>query len=209
MINVCVADNYPVVHYGVKTFFKEHPEIKVVSNVGSFRMVSAALKNRGIDVLVIDLELEGLKSIFDLQLLTKNFPDTKILIYTGLNENIYAPNAIKAGVYGYVQKNSKLETLGNYIIEVDQGNVMMTEKVKKKLDLIDNQKNSDLLYRKISNREIEVLRYLCEGLKNHEISKFIGLNEKTVSTYKLRLFQKLNVTNLIDLVKKAKTLEIV
>lgn len=209
MINVCLADNYPVVHYGVKTFFKEHPEIKVVSNVGSFRMVSAALRNRGIDVLVIDLELEGLKSIYDLQLLTKNFPDTKILIFTGLNENIYAPNAIKAGVYGYVQKTSKLETLGNYIIEVDQGNVMMTEKVKRKLDLIDNQKNGDLLYRKISNREIEVLRYLCEGLKNHEISKFIGLNEKTVSTYKLRLFQKLNVTNLIDLVKKAKTLEIV
>ena len=54
-----------------------------------------------------------------------------------------------------------------------------------------------------------MLRYLSDGKKNNEISKILGLNEKTISTYKLRLLQKLNVTNLVDLVNKAKTLEIV
>jgi DNA-binding NarL/FixJ family response regulator len=54
-----------------------------------------------------------------------------------------------------------------------------------------------------------VLRFLSDGKKNNEISKILGLNEKTISTYKLRLLTKLNVTNLVDLVNKAKTLEIV
>ena len=77
------------------------------------------------------------------------------------------------------------------------------------LQALAKQNKSERLYRKLSNREIEVLRYLSSGKKNNEISSILGLNEKTISTYKLRLLTKLNVTNLVDLVNKAKTLEIV
>jgi DNA-binding NarL/FixJ family response regulator len=209
MINVCLADNYPVVHYGVKSYFKDHPEISVVSNVGSFYMIPDALRNKEINVLVVDLELEGLKSIYELKAIIKNFPTTKVLVFTSLNEQIYAPNAIKSGVSGYVQKSSKLETLGVNIIRVHQGLVMMSESIKKNLALISKQNKSERLYRKLSNREIEVLRFLCDGKKNNEISRILTLNEKTISTYKLRLLQKLNVDNLVDLVHKAKTLDII
>ena len=109
MINVCLADNYPVVHFGVKSYFKDHPEISIVSNVGSFFMVPDALRNKEINVLVIDLELDGLKSIYELKAIIRNFPTTKVLVFTNLNEQVYAPNAIKAGVLGYVHKSSKLE----------------------------------------------------------------------------------------------------
>jgi two-component system response regulator FimZ (fimbrial Z protein) len=209
MINVCLADNYPVVHYGVKSYFKDHPEISVVSNVGSFYMIPDALRNKEINVLVVDLELEGLKSIYELKAIIKNFPTTKVLVFTSLNEQIYAPNAIKSGVSGYVQKSSKLETLAINIIRVNQGLVMMSESIKKNLALISKQNKSERLYRKLSNREIEVLRFLCDGKKNNEISRILTLNEKTISTYKLRLLQKLNVDNLVDLVQKAKTLDII
>lgn len=209
MITVCLADNLPVVHYGVKSYFRDHPEISVVSNIGSFYMVPDALRNREINVLVIDLELDGLKSIYELKAIIKNFPNTKVLVFSSLNEQIYAPNAIKAGAAGYVHKGSKLETLGTTIIRVHQGLVMMSENIKKNLALIAKQNKTERVYRKLSNREIEVLRYLSDGKKNNEISKILNLNEKTISTYKLRLLQKLNVTNLVDLVNKAKTLDIV
>ncbi len=209
MINVCLADNYPVVHFGIKSYFKDHPEIRVVSNVGSFLMIPDALRNKEINVLVIDLELDGLKSIYELKAIIKKFPTTKILIFTSLNEQIYAPNAIKAGISGFVHKSSKLETLGTTIIRVHQGIVMLSENIKKNLALIAKQNKSERIYRKLSNREIEVLRFLCDGKKNNEISKTLELNEKTISTYKKRLFQKLDVTNLVDLVNKAKTLDII
>ena len=198
-----------MVHYGVKSYFRDHPEISVVSNVGSFYMVPDALRNREINVLVIDLELDGLKSIYELKAIIKNFPSTKVLVFSNLNEQVYAPNAIKAGAVGYVHKGSKLETLGTTIIRVHQGLVMMSDTIKKNLALIAKQNKTERVYRKLSNREIEVLRYLSDGKKNNEISKILNLNEKTVSTYKLRLLQKLNVTNLVDLVNKAKTLDIV
>jgi two-component system response regulator FimZ (fimbrial Z protein) len=209
MINVCLADNYPVVHYGVKSYFRDHAEINVVSNVGNFFMIPEALKNREIDVLIMDLELDGLTSIYEVKAIIKNHPNTKIIIFTSLSEQIYAPNAIKSGVSGFVHKTSKLENLGNTIIKVHNGTIVLSDAIKRNLALIAKQNKSERLYRKLSNREIEVLRYLSDGKKNNEISKILNLNEKTVSTYKLRLLTKLNVTNLVDLVNKAKTLEIV
>lgn len=209
MIKVCLADNHPVVHFGVKSYFKDHDDISIVANVGNFMMVRDILLTKEIDVLVLDLELEGLSSIFEIKNILKNFPKTKIIIFSNLSEQIYAPNAIKAGVSGFVSKKEKLETLGQAIVKVSQGKIILNETVKKNLALIAKQNKSERLYRKLSNREVEVLRYLSDGKKNNEISKILGLNEKTISTYKLRLLQKLNVTNLVDLVNKAKTLEIV
>lgn len=209
MINVCLADNYPVVHFGIKSYFKEHAEIAIVSNIGHFSMLEEALKNKKIDVLVIDLELEGLASIFELKAIIKNNPKTKVVIFSGLSEQIYAPNAIKSGVAGFVHKSEKLETLGKTISRVNEGEIIISEAVQRNLNLISKQNKSERLYRKLSNREIEVLRYLSDGKKNNEIAKILDLNEKTISTYKLRLLTKLNVTNLVDLVNKAKTLQIV
>lgn len=209
MINVCLADNYPVVHFGVKAYFKEHAAISIVSNVGNFSMIEDVLKTKKIDILLIDLELDGLSSIFDVKALMKNYPSTQVIIFTGLSEQIYAPNAIKSGVSGFVHKTEKLETLGKTIMDVSKGIIVISENVKRNLALLSKQNKSDRLYRKLSNREIEVLRYLSDGKKNNEISKILNLNEKTISTYKLRLLTKLNVTNLVDLVNKAKKLQIV
>ncbi|MFV8268503.1 LuxR C-terminal-related transcriptional regulator [Flavobacterium sp. GT2N3] len=209
MIKVCIADNYPVVHFGVKSYFKDNADISIVANVGNFLMVRDILLTKEIDVLVLDLELEGLSSIFEVKAVLKNFPKTKIIIFSSLSEQIYAPNAIKAGVSGFIHKKEKLETLGISIVKVHQGKIIINETVKKNLALIAKQSKSERLYRKLSNREVEVLRYLSDGKKNHEIADILKLNEKTISTYKLRLLTKLNVTNLVDLVNKAKTLEIV
>lgn len=209
MIKVCLADSHPVVHFGVKSYFKDNDNISIVANVGSFLMIRDILLTKEVDVLILDLEMDGLSSIFEVKSILKNFPKTKIIIYSDLSEQVYAPNAIKAGVSGFVSKKEKLETLGQSIIKVNQGKIILDENVKKNLDLIAKQKKSERLYRKLSNREVEVLRYLSDGKKNNEIAIILGLNEKTISTYKLRLLQKLNVTNLVDLVNKAKTLEIV
>jgi DNA-binding NarL/FixJ family response regulator len=209
MIKVCVADNFPVVHYGIKSFFKDHSDISIVANIGNFSMLKEILQSKEIDVLLLDLELEGLKSIFEVKAILKEFPETKVIIYSNLSEQIYAPNSIKAGVSGFIHKKEKLSVVYDGIKQVTDGKIVMNETVKKNLALIAKKSKSERIYRKLSNREVEVLRYLSDGKKNHEIADILKLNEKTISTYKLRLLTKLNVTNLVDLVNKAKTLEIV
>ncbi|GAQ48690.1 response regulator transcription factor [Flavobacterium psychrophilum] len=209
MVKIGLADNHPVVHYGIKAYYKEHPDVSLEAIVDNFEMVSEMLKIKEIDVLLLDLELEGLSSINLIKNLLKDFPNLKIILFSNLNEQIYAPNAIKAGVFAFVQKSEKLDVLTSTIIKVNRGAVIFSDAVKKNMALISKQIKSERLYRKLSSREIEVLRYLSNGKKNKEIAEALHLNEKTISTYKLRLLAKLNVTNLVDLVNKAKTLDIV
>nr|WP_322623655.1 response regulator transcription factor [uncultured Flavobacterium sp.] len=209
MIKLCLADNHPVVHYGMKSFFNENPQISFVGVVNNLDGLVDVLNKKTVDVAVVDLELEGLTSISNVKSLIKDFPETKIVIFTNLAEQIYAPNALKAGVSAYVQKSARLDELEGTIKKVSHGEVVFSDTVKKNLALLNKGKKSERLYRKLSSREIEVLRYLSEGKKNKEIAQLLDLNEKTISTYKLRLLTKLHVTNLVDLVNKAKTLEIV
>ncbi|CAM3534631.1 two-component system response regulatory protein [Flavobacterium saliperosum S13] len=209
MIKVCLADNHPVVQFGVKSYFKDNADISLVGVVSNLDDLDEILKKKSMDVIVLDLELEGLSSINVVKSLIRDYSDTKIVVFTNLGEQIYAPNALKAGVSAYIHKNSKLEDLESAIKKVNDGAVIFSDAVKKNLALLNKGKKSDRLYRKLSSREIEVLRYLSDGKKNKEIAKLLTLNEKTISTYKLRLLTKLHVTNLVDLVNKAKTLEIV
>lgn len=208
-MKIGLADNHPVVHYGIKSYFKEHSDITLVGIVDNFEMVEEMLKRKEIDVLVMDLELDGLSSINLIKALLKDHPKLKIVLFSNLNEQVYAPNAIKAGVSSFIQKSEKLDILASTIIKVNRGAVIFSEAVKRNMALISKQAKSERLYRKLSTREVEVLRYLSNGKKNKEVAEALHLNEKTISTYKLRLLAKLNVTNLVDLVNKAKTLEIV
>ncbi|MFS1520711.1 LuxR C-terminal-related transcriptional regulator [Flavobacterium covae] len=209
MIKIGLADNHPVVHYGIKSYFKEHSDITLVGIVDNFDMIEEMLKRKEVDILVMDMELNRLNSINNIKNLLQNYRKLKVVLFSNLNEQIYAPNAIKAGVSSFVEKSEKLENLASTIIKVNRGSVVFSDAVKRNIALISKQSKPEQLYRKLSSREIEVLRYLSNGKKNKEVAEALNLNEKTISTYKLRLLAKLNVTNLVDLVNKAKTLEIV
>lgn len=205
---MCVADNQPIVHYGIKNYFEGKSDFTIVANVKTFDGILETIANNFFDVLIVDLELDGFSTINLIKSFVKNYPNTKVLIFSGLTENMYAPNAIKAGASTFVSKNNDLEALENAIIRVQNGEVFYSQDVKKKIDLITKQTKKERLYKKLSSREIEVLRFLSAGRKNKEIAETLNLNEKTISTYKLRLLNKLNVTNLVDLVNKAKTLDV-
>lgn len=208
MTKICIADNHPIVHYGLKCFFRDK-DVNIVAHAENFEDLEDILASKNIEVLILDLDLQGLSSINMVKAMTKDFPNTKIIVYTSLSDIMYGPNAVKAGISAYLNKTSKLDNLLNAINKVSSGNQVFSDAVKKNLAMMGKKAKNERLYRKLSSREIEVLRYLSEGKKNKEIAQILDLNEKTVSTYKLRLLTKLNVTNLVDLVNKAKTLEIV
>ena len=209
MIKICIADNHPVVQHGIKSYFNNSNSIEIVASVNDFNSLQNSLQSKSIDVIVVDIELEGLSSIRDIKSLIKEYPDSKIILFTSVSEKMYAPTAIKAGVSAYLLKTVSLKEIETTIIRVNNGVVIFSDEVKKTIEELKKGKKSDRLFKKLSTREIEVLRYLNDGKKNKEIAQILGLDEKTISTYKLRLLAKLSVTNLVDLLNKAKSLEII
>ena len=209
MTKIGIADSLPVVVHGLQSYFHGNTKMEVIGSAKNLESLLSLLETKRFDILLLDVELEGLSSIRDIKSLLKDFPETKIILFTDVSEQMYAPTAIKAGVSAYVSKRSDLKELEGTIAKVSEGKVVFSETVKKIIEMLSKGKKSERLFKKLSTREIEVLRYLNDGKKNKEVAQILGLDEKTISTYKLRLLAKLNVTNLVDLLKKAKDLEVI
>lgn len=209
MIKICIADSIPVVIQGLQSYFQGSSKMEVVASAKSLESLLSILNSKRCDIAIVDVELDGLSSIRDIKSILKDFPETKIVLFTNVSEQMYAPTAIKAGVAAYVSKKSSLKELESALTKVSEGKIVFSDNVKKTIDILSKGKKSERLFKKLSTREIEVLRYLNDGKKNKEIAQILGLDEKTISTYKLRLLAKLNVTNLVDLLKKAKDLDVI
>lgn len=209
MIKVCIADNHPVVLHGIKTYFDANNSIEVIKTVSSLTALQTFLQSKTVDVIVLDIELEEVSSIRDIKQLLKEYPNTKVVLFTSVSEKMYAPTAIKSGISAYISKTASLKELETAVIRVSNGVTIISDSVQEVLDKLKKGKKEDRLFKKLSTREVEVLRYLNDGKKNKEIAVILGLDEKTISTYKLRLLAKLDVTNLVDLLNKAKSLDII
>ncbi|WP_338409770.1 response regulator transcription factor [uncultured Flavobacterium sp.] len=207
MLKLCVADNNPITHQGIKSYLKESNDFNVLAYVNYLEDLYDLLDNKVIHIVVLDIELKGLTSINDISNLIKEFSHIKFFVFSNVSESLYANNALKIGVKGYLEKSASLKEFETAIKSVAMGNVFISKFLKTQNEKIT--KKSDRLFKKLSSREMEVLKYLASGKKNKEIAVILNIDEKTISTYKLRLLHKLSVTNLIDLINKAKSFDLI
>lgn len=207
MVKLMVADQHPIVTKGLELVFANSRDIKFVQAVADGEAIFDALKLYTTNIVLCEIDLPKRNGISVLRRINKEHPEVKVIIYSAQQEEVYAVSAIKAGAAGYVHKSTDLLTLKDAIMKVHLGGVYISPSLSKKIAL-DKSSGKNSYYKKLSTREVEVLKLLSNGKRNKEIAEEIQINEKTVSTYRARLMKKLNVTNLIDLVNQAKALNL-
>ncbi|RKE91963.1 response regulator [Ichthyenterobacterium magnum] len=208
MIKVLVVDNHPIIRTGLKLLFENNSEINVIGSVGSGVEIFEFVRRHDVDVIVSEIDLPELNGITALRAIKKEHSDLKVIMFSYHPEEIYAISTIKAGASGYVSKAEDISTIENAIKKASAGEIYLSPKMAKHLNFNDTKKSASKLYKRLSTREVEVLKLLSSGKKNKEIALELSINEKTVSTYKARLYKKLNVTNLVDLVHQGQHLEL-
>ena len=199
MIRVLVADHQPIVNYGIRMLFDSSNDIKIVSTVDTAKQLINYLKKGSVDVVLMSLDLPDMNGITILRKIKKNYNNVRVIIFSAQPENIYASSGIRAGASGFLSKTATTSTIKKAILKVYKGGMYVTNAMAQKLTFDKNKGETDL-YHKLSTREIEVLKLICNGKKNNQIAEELNINPKTVSTYKSRLMTKLNVTNLISLI---------
>ncbi|HSR60289.1 MAG TPA: response regulator transcription factor [Robiginitalea sp.] len=208
MINVLIADNHPIVRYGIKKIMETRDDMKVLGAVGSTTELFQALSKATPDVLILEMDIPQINGIATLRKMKQDHPDVKVLIYSGQSEDVYALSTIRAGASGYLSKSAEPNTLTAAIEKVSGGGMFITNELAQRLAFDEGTRKPRRFFRKLSTREVEVLKMLASGKRNKEVAQGLNLNEKTVSTYKARLMKKLNVDNMVDLLQQAKALEL-
>lgn len=208
MIKVLVVDNHPIVRTGLKLFFENTPDITVVGMLKSGIEIFEFVRRYPVDVIISEIDLPELNGITALRAIKKEHHHLKVIMFSHHPESIYAMSTLKAGASGYVHKTAAVETIKEAVYQVFNGGTYLSEDLNKQVLYDDSRRVTSRLFKRLSTREVEVLKLLSTGKKNKEIAEELGINEKTVSTYKARLYRKLNVTNLVDLIHQAKQMEL-
>lgn len=203
MLNILIVDSHPIVRTGLDLFLNSKPDFNVVGTLNSGIEIFEFVRRNDVDIIISEIDLPELNGITALRAIKKEYKDVRVLIFSHQPEEIYAVSTIKAGASGYLSKSASVEEIETAVRKVNAGELSLSEKMDKHLHYEDTRKSRSRLFKKLSTREVEVLKLLSIGRKNKEIAQELDINEKTVSTYKARLFKKLNVTNIVDLIHQA------
>ena len=208
MIKVLIADNHPIVRIGVRNVLSSVSDFDVIDDVATTSELFEKLDQLTPDVIVLEMDIPEINGIATLRKIKKEFPDIKVLIYSGQSEDVYALSTIRAGAFGYLSKTADVDYILSAVRKVSEGNMFITNELAQRLAFDEGTQKPRRFFRKLSSREVEVLKLLANGKRNKDVAEGLNLNEKTVSTYKARLMRKLNVDNLVDLLQQAKALEL-
>ena len=200
MIRVLVADHQPIVSYGIRMLFENSTDIKIINTASTAKQLLEYLKKSNTDIVLMSIDLTDINGITVLRTIKKEFRDVAVIVFSTHPDDIYAISAIKAGASGYLSKSVTTATIKRAILKVYKGGIHVSKELAQTLTFDKNSQGTMNLYKKLSTREVEVLKLISSGKRNNEIAYQLDINEKTVSTYKLRLMKKLNVSNLVELI---------
>lgn len=196
-----IADDHGVVRQGVSLLIKELFLKADVYQAGNFKDTFKVLKETKIDLLVLDINFPDGNSLNSIAEIKNIQPDVKILIFSAYDEDIYAMRYLNAGASGYLNKGSSEEEMKQALKSMLISGKYMTQKIKDRiLDSYISKAPINPL-EQLSNREVEVARLLIKGYGNLEISDLLQIKKTTVSTFKNRIFEKLEIDNLAALIE--------
>jgi len=195
-----IADDHSIVRQGISLLIKELFFSSKIFHAGSFKEILQIIRETKIDIIILDINFPDGNSLNIITDVKSIQPEVKILIFSAYDEDIYALRYLNAGASGYLNKGSSEDEMKNALKSMMVSGKYITPNVKEKiLDSYISKKPINPL-EQLSNREVEVARLLIKGFGNMEIADMLSIKKSTVSTFKNRIFEKLEIDNLADLI---------
>lgn len=188
---VLIVDDHPIVRRGLRDLLEDETDFVVCGEAASLADALWAEHQHEPDLLIVDLALNGRDGLELIQQLRATDRDVPVLIVSMLDEKLYGARALRAGAHGYVMKSTSDRGILEAARHVVEGQPHFGEIVWHQLREADAQAPMDDL----TNREMQVLRLLGEGLAPREIAQQLNLSVSTIENYRERLKKKLGLDN--------------
>ena len=197
-----VADDHSIVRMGLKLMLEDDYPHVTIEEAENGNEIVEKIKVHRYDLLILDLQMPNTDTFSIISNLLARDKSLKILIYTMASEKIYAGKLLKAGVKGFLSKEAKNTELLKAVKVVLHDGIYASEQVGS--NDAQGAPESDNPFTCLSNKEMDILAYLVQGKTTKEISTLLNLQLSTISTHKFRIYTKLHVNNIIELIALTK-----
>ncbi|SVA54453.1 uncharacterized protein METZ01_LOCUS107307, partial [marine metagenome] len=191
------------VRQGLKTIISEHSDLSIAGEAENGNQVLKILKKTKVDVVLLDFDMpekNGLDTLIELKAL---YPKLPVMILSIFPEDHYGTRFLKAGASGYLQKSSATDQLIDAIRKVFNGGKYISSALTDKLVTGLNKDKEQFLHESLTDREFQVFRLLATGKKLKEMADELCLSINTISTYRSRILQKMDMKSNADVIRYA------
>lgn len=198
-MNILIVDDHPMLRRGVKDIVLDGMPDATVGEAGTTAAMFALLKQQPWDLVLLDVSLpdrDGIACLADLQ---RHYPSLPILILSGHAEEMLALPALKAGASGYIHKERAPDVLLDAIRRVLRGGKYVSADTAERLVIESLHGTTGRRHDGLSEREFTVMRMLAAGRPVHEIATALFLSPKTITTYRARILEKMDLKTNADL----------
>lgn len=204
MIKLMLADDHAMLREGLRSKFAGNSDVEVVGEAASGKELLAKIPTVKPAVIILDMKLPDANGVTLIRQIKNNLPNCRIVVLTMYDHVRYAVHALESGADGFVVKGAPFEELLQAVRTVSSGNTFVSSTMASKLagHLKRGGKRKGSL-ESLSQREFEVLILLGNGLSVKEIAYQLGVSEKSVTTYRARVMEKLQMANKTDLIRYA------
>jgi two-component system invasion response regulator UvrY len=196
---ILLVDDHFVVRSGMNGLLSEILKPCEIHEADSGEMVAELLKKNTYDLIMMDIQMPGTDTLGLMEYIHTQYPEAKVLIFSMSPENIYAKRFLKAGAKGFISKEAVLEEIKKAINLVMNGRKYISDTLTQLLVKESFSDSPENPFSKLSSREFEIFNLLISGQTAKEMSNVLHLHTSTIGTHKARLFEKLGVTNILEL----------
>jgi DNA-binding NarL/FixJ family response regulator len=198
MINILIIDDQPIIREGLKELLSHTSDI-TADTASNGRKGLEKIRTNNYDAIFLDIKMPGEDGIQTLKAIKAEMPELPVLMFSNYPEEQYAFRALQAGASGYFTKDYEPEILRKALRKAIAGEKYITESVAKMLVKYIGKDFQAPLYTQLSDREFQVMMKIVSGKSISEIADELYISDKTVSTYKHRILEKLNLKNDVEL----------
>jgi len=199
MIKVFIVDDHEIIRQGLKMILKEEADITVVGEASNGEEALSKISNTECDIMLLDMNMPGRNGIELLSDIKALKPKMHILVLSIHPEDKFALRTLKSGASGYLCKDTALEQLVVAIHKIHTRGRYISTNLAEQLAFEIIPENDTPAHEQLSNREREIMLKLSKGQKVKDIAAELGLSISTVFTYRLRIFEKLQVGSNVEL----------
>jgi DNA-binding NarL/FixJ family response regulator len=196
-ISIILVDDHEVVRNGVRAYLDTLPDFQVVGEASSGEEALTLVSDMIPDIVLLDLILPGMDGVETTRRIKKVSPRTQVVVLTSYHEDVHIFPALKAGAIAYILKDMKMERLVEALRRAAQGEVTLHPRVAVRVlqNIRGEYAENEPLFTELTERELDVLRLIANGLTNSQISERLVISENTVKGHVSNILSKLHVAD--------------
>ncbi|MFT5759747.1 MAG: two-component system invasion response regulator UvrY [Alteromonadaceae bacterium] len=199
MINVLLVDDHELVRTGIRKILDEVKGFKVIGETSTGEEAIKFCRQTEPDVVLMDMNMPGIGGLEATKKIIRYAPDVKVIVLTVYTEDPIPTKVMQIGAAGYLTKGAAPDEMVNAIRAVHSGQRYITPEVAQQMALSQFKSADENPFSALSERELQIMLKVTRGEKVPDISEQLALSSKTINSYRYRMFEKLNVSNDVEL----------